>query len=149
MLNRLKAFFGDEAEPAAVDDEAALHLAAAVLLVQVAKSDHQIESLELERVKQVLRDQWSIDDADLTDLMAVADATTEEHVSLHAQVDRINSSFSPTQKCSLVRGLWDVACADGEIHHYEELLVRRLADLIYVPHADFIRTKHEALAAAR
>jgi uncharacterized tellurite resistance protein B-like protein len=147
MLDRLKAFFGDESAQATFDDEAALHLAAAVLLVQVAKSDHQLEALELDRVRQALRDEWSLGEADLADLMRVADETTEEHVSLHNQVDTINRNFSPRQKCALIRGLWDVACADGRIHHYEELLVRRLADLIYVPHADFIRTKHEALAA--
>jgi uncharacterized tellurite resistance protein B-like protein len=147
MLEKLKHFFTQEVERTEIDDDAALHLAAAVLLVQVAKSDHQLETLELDRVRQVLRDQWSLDSADLADLMAVADTTTEEHVSLHAHVDMINRNFSADQKTALVRGLWDVACADGEIHQYEELLVRRLADLIYVPHADFIRTKHEAMAA--
>lgn len=147
MLEKLKTFFGQAAAQPDVDDDAALHLAAAVLLVQVAKSDHQLDSLELERVRQVLRDEWSLGEADLTDLMAVADTTTDEHVSLHQHVDMINRNFSATQKLALIRGLWDVACADGQIHHYEELLVRRLADLVYVPHADFIRTKHEALAS--
>ena len=38
--------------------------------------------------------------------------------------------------------LWRVAYADGCLDPYEEALVRKIADLIYVPHRDFIRTKH-------
>jgi uncharacterized tellurite resistance protein B-like protein len=144
MIKTLKAFFSQPAEEA-VDDARSLHLAAAALLVQVAKSDHALEDLELDRVRRVLQREWSVDDDELAELVALADDTTDESVSLHTQVDLINRNFEPTQKVALVRGLWEVACADGEIHRYEELLVRRLADLIYVPHADFIRTKHDAL----
>jgi len=146
MLDKLKSFFHPP-EVADTADETALHLAAAVLLIQVAKSDHRLEDLELTRIEGVLQSEWGLDSKDLGDLMKAADETTEAHVSLHTHVDMINANFSAERKRSLVRGLWEVACADGEIHHYEELLVRRLADLIYVPHAEFIRTKHEALGA--
>lgn len=147
MLEKVKALFSAEPE-ATVDDDASLHLAAAVLLIQVAKSDHQVEKLELARIERVLQREWGLNDRDIDDVMKVADETTDEHVSLHAHVDKVNRNFSASQKCDLVRGLWEVACADGEIHPYEELLVRRLADLIYVPHTDFIRTKHQALSAS-
>ncbi len=146
MLDKVKALFSAEPE-ATVDDDALLHLAAAVLLIQVAKSDHQVEAPELARIERVLQREWGLNARDLDDLMKVADETTDAHVSLHAHVDKVNRNFSASQKCDLVRGLWEVACADGEIHPYEELLVRRLADLIYVPHTDFIRTKHQALSA--
>jgi uncharacterized tellurite resistance protein B-like protein len=147
VLDKLRDFFAAPTETVA-DDDAALHLAAAVLLVEVAKSDHRLEDLELARIERVLRQQWDIDQDDLNDLIKVAEETAEAHVSLHEHVDRVNGNFSAEQKRALIKGLWDVACADGEIHHYEELLVRRIADLIYVPHAEFIRTKHEALGGS-
>jgi len=37
--------------------------------------------------------------------------------------------------------LWRVAIADGTIDMYEDQLVRKLADLLYVSHADFILAK--------
>lgn len=146
MLDRIKGFFSVVGTEEVVD-EAALHLAAAVLLIQVAKSDHKVEADEIARIKRVLQRDWDIDDGDLADLVKVADDTAERDVSLYAQVDLINRHFSPARKQALVRGLWQVACADGHIHPYEELLVRRLADLIYVSHTDFIRAKHLALDA--
>jgi uncharacterized tellurite resistance protein B-like protein len=38
--------------------------------------------------------------------------------------------------------LWKVSCADGKIDAHEEHLVRKVADLLYVPHARFIQAKH-------
>jgi uncharacterized tellurite resistance protein B-like protein len=147
MLDRIKALFVAESE-AAVDDEARLHLAAAVLLVEVAKADHSLERFELDRLRKVLKNQWSLGEHDLDDLVAVARTTAEDSVSLHEHVDLINRCFSPGQKLGLMRGLWEVACADEQIHHYEEALIRRLADLLYVSHAEFIRSKHLALSRA-
>ena len=144
MLKKIQAFFS-EAETDATDDEAALHLAAAILLVEVAKSDHSLEASEIERMKVVLQRDWHVDDADLEDLMEVARDTSDHHVSLHAQIDLVNRNFTVRQKFNLICGLWQVSCADGTIHHHEELLVRRLADLLYVSHTDFIRSKHLAL----
>lgn len=146
MLTKIQAFFSAGAQDEA-DDEAALHLAAAVLLVEVAKSDHSLDPSEVERMKVVLQRDWGVDGEDIEDLMVVARDTSDNHVSLHGQIDLINTNFSASQKFNLIRGLWQVACADGTIHHHEELLVRRLADLLYVSHTDFIRSKHLALEA--
>ena len=40
--------------------------------------------------------------------------------------------------------MWQVAYADGELSKYEDHLIRRTADLLYVAHTDFIRGKHRA-----
>ena len=37
--------------------------------------------------------------------------------------------------------MWQVAYADGHLDHYEEHLIRRVADLLYVEHRDFIQAK--------
>jgi len=144
MLKALARLF----EPTAVspvDDAPRLHLAAAVLLFEVAKSDHRVEPRELQRLEAVLREQWQLDARELAELMDVASRESDLSASLHQQVDTVNRNFSQAQKYDLLLGLWQVACSDGGIHHYEEHLVRRLADLLYIPHSDFIRAKHQAL----
>jgi uncharacterized tellurite resistance protein B-like protein len=40
-----------------------------------------------------------------------------------------------------------VAAADGRIDAHEEHLLRKLADLLYIPHADYIRAKLAAQAS--
>lgn len=144
MLDRIRAFFSAE-EPDDTVDERALHLAAAVLLVEVAKADHSFDQAEFDNLQAVLREHWSLSDEDLADLVQVARDTADTHVSLHRQIELINTHFDNPQKFELMRGLWQIACADGKIHHHEEHLIRRLADLLYVSHTDFIRSKHLVL----
>ena len=146
MLRKIQAFFAADV-PAATDDEAALHLAAAILLIEVAKSDHSVGDVEIERLKSVLQRDWALDDADLAELVGVAHDAAEANASLHQQIALVNGNFSPRQKQNLVRGLWEVAYADDQLHHHEELLIRRLADLMHVSHTDFIREKHRVLEA--
>jgi len=148
MLDRIRALFS-AAPGAPSDDTAAHHLAAAVLLVEVAKADHALDQVELQRLGAMLQRNWSLNDQDLADLVAAAQDASDAHVSLHEHIDLINRHFSVDQKFELVCSLWEVAIADDSIHHHEELLVRRIADLLYVPHRDFIRAKHLAIEGGK
>ena len=53
------------------------------------------------------------------------------------------------EKVAVIELMWRVVYADGEKHHYEEHLLRQVAELLYVSHADFIRARHQAEDAAR
>jgi uncharacterized tellurite resistance protein B-like protein len=55
----------------------------------------------------------------------------------------INEHYSADQKVDLVEKLWLIAFSDRELHHYEEHVIRRLAELLYVPHSAFIAAKHK------
>ena len=57
----------------------------------------------------------------------------------------INNGFSAAQKVKVIELMWEVAYADDKLQKYEEALVRKVADLIYVPHSDFIAAKHRIL----
>jgi uncharacterized tellurite resistance protein B-like protein len=37
--------------------------------------------------------------------------------------------------------MWELAFADGDLSKYEEYVIRKVADLIYVSHSEFIRAK--------
>ena len=68
----------------------------------------------------------------------------EEAVSLYEFTNRLNDELTPEDKTGIVEMLWRVAFADGRIDKYEEHLVRKAADLLYVPHRRFIRAKLKA-----
>ncbi|MEJ2426718.1 MAG: TerB family tellurite resistance protein, partial [Candidatus Thiodiazotropha sp.] len=53
----------------------------------------------------------------------------------------INKHYSAEQKVWLIEALWRVAFADQKLHQYEEHVIRRLSELLYVPHSDFIAAK--------
>ena len=144
MLKTLRQLF-ESLDDAGQDDSLhRQHIAVGVLLLEVARADHELHQQELDRLLQVLREQWTLTDEEASELLAAATREADRHASLHEHVRLLNTRLDAAQRRSLVTGLWEVAWADGEIHRYEEHLVRRLADLLHVPHSDFIRSKHLA-----
>ena len=142
----IRALFAGNEAPAE-ESEAALHLAAAVLLVKVAGSDQTVDKTEILRLRSTLRRDWQLDDAELDGLMAVAQDASENIESLDQHIDLINRNFSPARKLALVRSLWQAACADGQIHRHEEEMIQGLADLLHVSTEEFVRSKQWALGA--
>ena len=49
-----------------------------------------------------------------------------------------------TEKKEVVELLWRIAFADSRIEPHEEYQVRKIANLLHVPHADFIDAKRRA-----
>ena len=144
MLDSIRKLFSDSAAQTG-DSEARLHLAAAVLLVEVAKSDRSIDDEEILRLRAVLKGDWQLNETELDGLVGVARDASDKNTSLDQHIDLINRNFSAARKLDLFRSLWRAACADGQIHRREEALIERLADLLDVSRAELTRSKHWAL----
>ena len=44
-------------------------------------------------------------------------------------------------KIRLINNLWSIAFSDKQLDKYEEYLIRKISDLLYVSHKDFIEQK--------
>lgn len=132
------------AAPETAPSEADLRLAGAVLMLEVGYADFSLGADERKAFQARLAQRFALSGAELHDLIEQAIRQREVTVSLHEQVALINDQYDAPAKRQLIRDLWEMAFADGELHHHEEAVIRRLADLLHVPHRDFIRTKHEA-----
>ena len=93
-------------------------------------------------LRHVLQHQFGLSGDETRELTELADQEATEAASLYQFTGLINEHFTPEQKVSVVEMLWQVAYADGSLDPYEEALVRKIADLIYVPHREFIQAKH-------
>lgn len=142
MLKKLTDFFREQLTPGAGDDrEHRLRLTSAALLIELSKADFEQSPEELEAIRNLLRREHDISDAELDELMALAEQQFQEDNAYHPYTTLINEHYTPEQKIQLLETLWRVALADGEISKYEDHLIRKIAELIYIPHRDFIRTK--------
>lgn len=140
MIQALKSLFAPSAD---VDETHALRMAGALLLLEVAAVDFEFGRAEREMLQQRLGQRFALPKAELKRLLDEAMRQHDMTVSLHEQVDLLNRHYDAEAKRDLMRDLWAMAYADGELHRYEEAAIRRLADLLYVPHKDFIQTKHQ------
>lgn len=150
MIERIRTFFHDrilERDAPGVTGEHAVRCATAALLVEVMVTDRRLDAAEIERIPALLRRRFQIADAEARELLALARQEVEESTSLYQFTALINEHFSAADKYGLVRSLWEVAYADGELDKHEEALIRHIAELIHLPHVRFIKARNEARAA--
>lgn len=146
MLQAIRGFF--TANIASEDDSSLdqdqRQLATAALLIEVASADHQVDASELERIKTILKNKFQLDEAQLSTLTELAHAEKDDATSLYQFTQLINEHCQPQDKFKLITAMWEVAFADDSIDKYEEHLIRKVAELIYLPHSEFIRAKQVA-----
>ncbi len=129
----------------AEEREHGYHVATAALLVEVMRADHEARPEERAAVLRALEAAFDdLSTEETRDLLARAEERAEDATSLYEFTRHVNRQLDRDQKAHVVELLWRVAYADGDLDKYEENLVRRIADLIHVPHAVFIRMKHRA-----
>lgn len=145
ILDRIRTVLEAE-DDRAEHSEDDVRLAAAVLMVEMSRADHDVGDDEREAVKRAVTQTFRLEDRQADELIRAAEAEAEAAVSLHRFTDRINRNWNPEDKRRLVEALWRVAFSDREMHALEEHLVRKLADLLYVPHREFLQAKHRVQA---
>ncbi|MCR8923555.1 TerB family tellurite resistance protein [Dasania sp. GY-MA-18] len=144
MLKKIQQFFKDNLELSNNDSSTQQHkvdLAAAALLIELSRADFDISSIEQQAIEQALVKTLGLAQTELNELIALAEAENQQATSLYEFTRHINEAYTPEQKFELLKALWQVAVADGEISKYEDHLIRKIADLIYAPHSDFIKSK--------
>ena len=118
-----------------------LQMATVVLLVEMIHMDDEIKAEELDTVFRLIREKFSLTLEDTTSLISLAEEHRKNATDYYQFTSVINKGFSFEQKLKLIECLWEVAFADGELDMYEEHMVRKIADLIHIPHSALIKIK--------
>ena len=149
MIARIKALFATFGASEPVASEAAgvdeLHLAAAALLAEAAFGDDRFDDVERAAIVRLLRERFGLDEDDAERLVAAATQLASDSVHLLRFTRRIKDNFSPAERVELIEMIWEVVYADGELHEYEDSLLRRIAGLIYVSDRDRGAARKRAL----
>ena len=126
------------------DIEHALRVATAVLLVEIARADFVVEASERERLRQLLRRQFQLSDDELEALLEEAESDADRLVSIQHVTRLLNEHYDHAMKRRVVEMMWQLVYADGDKSHYEEHLIRQVADLLYLSQGEFIQARHLA-----
>lgn len=147
MLRTIQEFFdtrirSTSGEPASTDR--ALQLATAALLVEVSRADHEMKNEERRVIGEAVRKTFNLSEHDTEVLIRLAEEEAQTATSTHQFTQLIDKHFPMQQKIHIVELLWQVAFADANKDRHEEHLIRRIADLLHVPHREFIDAKLRA-----
>ena len=123
-------------------------LATAMLLMEVAWADHDVAPAEREHMTTAVRRLYALDAAEAEAVIAQAQRAHGAATSVQPFTHALNQQLSREERCAVLLELWRVAFADAAIDKYEDYHVRRIADLLYLSHDEFIAAKHAARALA-
>ena len=147
MIGALKALFEMPERETEESRNHRLRLAAAALLIETARADFTQDAEEDAALESLLTRALELEQAEVHGLIEEASERVDEATSLYEFTRVINDHYSAQQKLELVDAMWAVAYADGNLDKYEEALIRQVAELTYVPHQDYIRSKLDAAKA--
>ena len=124
-----------------LDREQALRTATVALLMEVARADHRIKDEERQAIQRIIERYYSVSAERAREIANAAESHMNDMTSLYPVTRLITSECSLEERIAIVRLLWEVTFSDGHVDKHEEHLVRKVADLLYVPHHQFIRTR--------
>jgi len=141
MLLKLHDWFNKHLIQHEVPAEHTVELATAVLLYEVMRADHKFDAQEQLVYRHQLERHFSLDNDELSVLCELTSKHVDEAVDFHQFTRLINANCDAQQKHSIMDSLWRVAFADHDLSADEEYTIRKIADLLYIPHSQFIKSK--------
>ena len=129
------------------DRDAAIRMATAVLMIDVARADHVFEDSEFDRVLKLIQTHFDLSPERAAELLNSADEKAEDLVSLHDFTQLLHHNLDEQEKARVIGLLWEIAYADGQLDKYEDSLVLKISDLLHVSRGRVMRLKHDAQAA--
>lgn len=157
MISVIRQFFDKYVAPSRDSGQEisghALQIATAALLIEMMRADTEISADEQEIITRTMQSKFDLNEEEAAAVMNLAEDEIWKSTGYYEFTSLMNRSLSYPQKVKVIEHLWEVAFADNILDKHEEYMVRRIADLIYVPHRDFIdaklRVKHRNEAQDR
>lgn len=142
MLKKLSEWFASQIEQDKSEQAShTVELATAVLMHEIMSADGKMQDAEQASFLTRLNGLYSLSEDELNTLKALS-KTQAEHAADFVQFTRvINQHCLPKQKRQILDSLWHVAYSDGQLDPHEEHLIRRISDLMHMPHSQFIKSK--------
>ncbi|AYF19766.1 TerB family tellurite resistance protein [Vibrio parahaemolyticus] len=142
MFNSLTSLFKQLIDGSDLSKTNALSpsMAIACLLCEVSGADHLIDEKEESTKRSLLMKLLELNEQESEQLLAQAKEKTQDATSLYDFTSQLRELTQET-RYNLIKSMWEVAYADGQIDPLEDAVIRKTAELLYVDHSDFIRAK--------
>ena len=147
LKNLIDAVMAAAPESSPAEQAHFLRLATAVLLVEVMRAEPELGVTERLAVVAALRRKFDLAEAELAQLIELAERTARTASDFHRFTSAINDGFDQDQKIRIVEYMWQVAYADGHLDAHENHLISKVAGLLHVTHGQYIGAKMRAREA--
>ncbi len=150
MFEKLKNFMAEVGGASAARQfgEDDYRLAAAALLIHLAKAEGSSDEPERTRLTNIIERNFGLDAEATGRLIQSAELRDEQAVDFYHFTHVLTRSLDQTGRLRVIEMMWEIALADGVVHELEENIVARIAELLGVSAHDRLRLR-QSVAAER
>jgi len=144
MIKNIKTYFESLFNNGSTDassDHKTIELATAVLMIEISLADDHIQEEERNTIKVILLKHFKLSEKEINEIIELAVNEVDHAVSLYEFTQFLNDTLCMSDKVTIIEHLWHIAYADSVLDKYEEYYIRKIADLLYISHSDYIQTK--------
>ncbi len=145
MLQSLRNFLSNvnsnsvEELPLQQGDE---RIATAALMYHLIAIDGHVDQSEKEALREVLKKNFDIEEAELTELIDQAKQRDEEAIDLYEFTSVLKRKLDYEERLNVMDMLWKMVYADGILHEFEDNIVWRVSELLGVSKRDRIAIRN-------
>tara|TARA_B100001248_G_scaffold262386_1_gene257982 strand:+ start:1765 stop:2199 length:435 start_codon:yes stop_codon:yes gene_type:complete len=121
-------------------------LAIISVLVEAANIDEVFEEREKNIISTIIQKQFSISDIKIVnETIDKVNKSLAESGDLVSHTKKIKNSWSLDKRKKIIEMLWKVCLVDNSLDPYEDMLIRKIAGLLYVDPKDCNEAKQKVL----
>lgn len=118
-----------------------IQTAMATLLFHAIAVDGVADETERKRLHALLAEHFEIDDSQVRELLKDAEKQEKEAVDIYRFTSVLKDRLSFEEKRKIIKMMWKLVYADGELAAVEDNLLWRTAELLAVPARDRMELK--------
>lgn len=136
LFDRVLDFVTGRQTPVVSSFDEKLEISVAALMVEAARMDETFDPAERATIERLLAAKFHLDPEAAHRLVTQAEQAVRQSTQYFPFTHRVVESMDAEERIGVIEMLWKVAYADGVLDPHEDMLVRRIAGLIYVPDRD-------------
>lgn len=129
-----------------LDDTDRTKIAAAVLMVEVARLDTDYSGQETDRICSIMQREFGMSLEQASSLLHKAESRQEEAYTNWLFTKTIKEKAGIEERAKVMEHLWDIAYADNELHELEADLLLRIGQAIGLPENERINALERVFA---
>jgi len=114
-----------------------------VLLWSVVQADGNVEEKEITKMRQYFKE-LHLDNETIERLLVYTKELEKERIDIYRFVREIAKDMDYAYKVSLIKKLFEVAFSTKNLAIEELEIIRKIANIFYISHKDFIQAKLNA-----
>ncbi len=123
-------------------------LAVIYLIIEAANIDEVFEEKEKKIIATIIKKQFQIEsDVLVKDTIEKVNESLRDNADLITHTKKVKDSWSLEKRKEVIEMLWKVCLIDDNVDPYEDMLIRKIAGLLYVEAKDSNDAKKKALSS--